>query len=375
MTLKVIFANRKDCFDRMGGDTVQMMKTKEHLEKQYDIEVIYCTSPQEIEKHKDVSIVHIFNIQTIEQTLEYIEICKKNGKKVALSTIYWDLSHAYYIDLLSKLKVFNMDNLSKYKNVCNKVRMNVSKVIGKTKTYGTDTYKELRRKALIDADILLPNSAEELGIVANEFGIPKEILEKKAFLVPNAIENKEKVDIRNSSSINVEGYILQVGRIEPIKNQLNVVKAMFEDKEIPIVFIGRIGNEAYYKEVIKLAEKRGNVFFLGELSHDDLIDYYQKAKVHILPSFRESPGLSTLEALWCGTEIVVATPEYCPVHFYKFDKYGHQCDPYDVKSIRESILTAMENPKNVELPDAYKHYISYENAANITYSSYQSILI
>ncbi|MGR5912432.1 hypothetical protein ACT7DG_19175 [Bacillus cereus] len=82
-----------------------------------------------------------------------------------------------------------------------------------------------------------------------------------------------------------------------------------------------------------------------------------------------------MEALWCGTEIVVATPEYCPVHFYKFDKYGHQCDPYDVKSIRESILTAMENPKNVELPDAYKHYISYENAANITYSSYQSILI
>ena len=48
MTLKVIFANRKDCFDRMG-DTVQMMKTKEHLEEQYDIEVIYCTSPQEIE--------------------------------------------------------------------------------------------------------------------------------------------------------------------------------------------------------------------------------------------------------------------------------------------------------------------------------------
>ncbi len=58
-----------------------MMKTKEHLEEQYDIEVIYCTSPQEIEKYKDVSIVHIFNIQTIEQTLEYIEVCKKKRKK------------------------------------------------------------------------------------------------------------------------------------------------------------------------------------------------------------------------------------------------------------------------------------------------------
>ncbi len=85
---------------------------------------------------------------------------------------------------------------------------------------------------------------------------------KKAFLVPNAIENKEKIDIRNSSSINIEGYILQVGRIEPIKNQLNVVKAMFEDKEIPIVFIGRIGNEAYYKRSYKISrEERKRILF------------------------------------------------------------------------------------------------------------------
>ena len=37
--MEIIFANRKDCFEKPGGDTVQMMKTKEYLEKQFDINI------------------------------------------------------------------------------------------------------------------------------------------------------------------------------------------------------------------------------------------------------------------------------------------------------------------------------------------------
>ena len=58
--------------------------------------------------------------------------------------------------------------------------------------------------------------------------------------------------------------------------------------------------------VIKLGKKRGNTFFLGEISHDDIYPYYSKAKVHVLPSFRESPGLSTLEAAVFGVNCVVS---------------------------------------------------------------------
>ena len=43
--IKIIFANRKDCFDKPGGDTVQMMKTKEYLEKHYPVNINVVLSP------------------------------------------------------------------------------------------------------------------------------------------------------------------------------------------------------------------------------------------------------------------------------------------------------------------------------------------
>lgn len=39
-----------------------------------------------------------------------------------------------------------------------------------------------------------------------------------------------------------------------------------------------------------------NVFFLGQVEHDKLPQFYKLAKVHILASWMETPGLSSLEA-------------------------------------------------------------------------------
>ena len=45
--MEIIFANRKNCFEIRGGDTVQMEKTKEYLEKMYDdIVISYAFTPQ-----------------------------------------------------------------------------------------------------------------------------------------------------------------------------------------------------------------------------------------------------------------------------------------------------------------------------------------
>ena len=128
------------------------------------------------------------------------------------------------------------------------------------------------------------------------------------------------------------------------------------------------------EKIKEIAEKRGNVFFTGKIKEEQLFDLYKRAKVHVLPSFRESPGLSTLEALICGTQIVVSNEKFCPIKYYKFDKYGFVCNPYDVNSIRNSILNAYNNPKDISLPDDYIKFFSYENAANMTYNVYERVL-
>lgn len=50
-----------------------------------------------------------------------------------------------------------------------------------------------------------------------------------------------------------------------------------------------------------------HVFFRGHVRHDQVVDYYRNADVYISPSFYESLGMSTIEAMASGVP-VIATP-------------------------------------------------------------------
>lgn len=372
--LSVIFSNsRSACLTQQGGDTVQMLKTKEFLERKYKINAKLLLDHDSILRDKETQILHIFNLRDVDQLLKLIEAGRKAGKKVVLSSIYWDLSHAYYINFLVKFfKLFKSYPFNKellyFKDSALKLITLIAPLIGKKSTLGTRTYLEKRKEALAKSDVILPNSQEELSILCREFSSG---LAKKAFVVPNAVDLGDSDEADN---IDVKDFVLQIGRIEPMKNQLNVVKAVYDKPEIPIIFIGRINDNTYYEVVQKLSLKRGNVFFIEEMPHNKIIAYYKKAKVHVLPSFIETTGLVSLEALLCGCEIVVSTGEYCPVSYYEFDKYGHLCNPYDYLSIKTAILEAYSSPKNVISQNTdYKHKFSYENVADLTYQAYVGI--
>ncbi len=361
-----------------GGDTIQMIKTKEHLEKidnSLNIEIIL--NPDLI-KDSTANIIHIFNIQSIDETLDYIKECKKYNKKVVLSTIYWDLSHSTYVNYVSgKYNRFSYNKVDY--DICKSVLKLVNfkyRITNKNKDFlGSKIYNSKRKQALIEADLLLPNSDEELEIISNEFDIPLNELKLKSISVPNAIDTNLLSTETSTTPLeiaNLSDFVLCVSRLEPNKNQMGILKALFKSPEIPIVLIGKHANKKYSSQVKKIAEKRGNVYLIDEIKHDALFNIYKKAKVHVLASFRESPGLVTLEALAAGCEIVTASDEYCPAKFYEFDKYAHICDPYNIKSIKNAILEAYKEKRNT-ITKEYLHKFSYHNAAQITYSAYQNL--
>lgn len=172
----------------------------------------------------------------------------------------------------------------------------------------------------------------------------------------------------------LENCILEVARIEPTKNQLGVLLANIENN-YPIVFVGAINNLylSYYKKLRKLADKRGNVFFLGEKKNHELSEIYKMAKVHVLPSFRESPGLVSLEALLYDCNIVVANEKYCPISYYKFDQYAYICDPYSIESIRSAIKKALIEPVKLRDKSYFNNY-SYDKVAKCTYEAYKLLI-
>lgn len=380
--MKIIFANRKNCLSSSGGDTIQMMKTIEYLQKNFDIESKICLEPDEIINDKECKIVHIFNIQTIDDTLALIKASKQVGKKVVLSTVYWDLSHHVYMHKMFQLTK-NIDNMKFYKIFKDAFIKGAyfRQYIPKNKnidSYATKKYIEKRRKALLEADIILPNSSEELSILSKEFDIDIDVLSRKASVIPNAVDihqekTTNKIDILNG----LDNFVLNVGRIEVNKNQYGIVNALFDRPDIPIVFIGRVNEHKvdieYYNKVKELSERRGNVFFINQISQNEVFEYYKKARVHVLPSFRDSPGLSSLEALYFGCEIVTSSEQFCPIDYYKFNEKAHVCNPYSFQSIKNAVLSAYNNPKNLKFDEEYFKHYSYDNVSRLMKITYDKL--
>ena len=367
MIRKVLFYNRSDTFTRWGGDTTQMLKTKEALEA---LGVAVDITLQPTAKFSQYDVLHIFNIQTAGMSMQQIELAK--GKlAIVVSPIYWDLRHIEHdTDVLSCHQsrlarwVAGVDLLLAAKLL--EVKRKLSPRLRRERQEKTKNCRNI----LLAADVLLPNSYAEAEILALLFDAPW--VRPKTIVVPNAVETAmfASAAVPDCKQRLPERFILEVARFEPVKGQLRVLKALMDRPDIPLVFIGSDANSLYRKECAALAELRGNTWFFSEIPHEELPAFYRRAKVHVLPSLRESPGLSTLEAAASGCNCVFSF--HAPVAEY-FGTDGWCCDPCNIVSVRNAILHAWEAPFNSALQKRVLENFTWEAAAEKTLEAYTHI--
>ena len=171
-------------------------------------------------------------------------------------------------------------------------------------------------------DKIISPSAEEKDELLKEYGIPSSKV-KVVFPGVNGalfspIQNHEI--FRESRN---EHTILYIGRIDPIKGLMTIIEALNELREknkdlfnsVKLVVIGGgekekempLNSEAV--RVLRAVEQRklaDKIQFLGSKKHHELRPYYSSADVLIVPSLYESFGLVTIEALACGTPVIVS---------------------------------------------------------------------
>ena len=108
------------------------------------------------------------------------------------------------------------------------------------------------------------------------------------------------------------GYLFFVGTLEPRKNVPGLLQAyrlLLGDgaTSAPLVLVG--GKGWLYDEVFERVEAlrlSDHVHFLHDVPDADLVALYNGAAVLAMPSFYEGFGLPALEAMACGTPVVVA---------------------------------------------------------------------
>lgn len=110
-------------------------------------------------------------------------------------------------------------------------------------------------------------------------------------------------------ALTMKDYILYVGTVEPRKNLKVLIKAFKEIRkryDLSLVIAGRFG--WLYDDIIRYPEELGikDVVFTGYLDEESLLYLYNYASVFVYPSLYEGFGLPPLEAMACGTPVIIS---------------------------------------------------------------------
>lgn len=371
--MKIAFCNREDWNNPLGGDGIQMLKTKESLERLYNLDICIITNPNKLDS--TFSFIHVFNYATVSITKLFFERAEQLGLKIISSPVFWEYKYAI-MPITMRFGFYPSFVSERYMNINIQINNIISKLTN-IPLLISPKFKNYLEFFLKKSNLILPNSKEEGELLLEH------ISKEKDFTL-NSYRNKIKI-VYNGVGIqglnimdkddffakyNIpKNYVLQVSRIQNLKNQLNLIAALASETDIPLVFVGKIIEPKYFNHLKKIAEQRGNVYFLPEVDHSDIYSFYFYAKTHVLLSLRESPGLVSLEALSQGCPIVVADKRFAPVNTY-FDTSVEIVNPLSKDSIRDSVLRSLSKDR-VKMDMSQ---FSWDNVARQTYEAYLSIV-
>jgi glycosyltransferase involved in cell wall biosynthesis len=370
--MKVLMQCRSNFFSMPGGDTIQMLKTKEELEK-YGV-IVDISS--ELEPNLDsYDLVHLSNLTRIQETYLQCLNAYRQNKPIVLSTIFWPMDEFEKRGQIGIRKYINsLLGINQIERIKALARIFLDKSSRNKATFNLVHigYKNMQRIVVDKVNLFLPNSELEMKKLMDYFNIDTD----RYKIIPNGIDSKIASEKINSTINNkykkFEDAIICVGRIETRKNQLALVKAL-DGSEYKLVLVGAVSktHNKYFKKVKKYIDNNKNFHYIQKIENSELYDLYKVCKVSTLPSWLDTPGLVSLEAASMGCNLAISnrgsTKEY-------FKDYASYCDPDDVASIRKAIDDAYNKPKSDILSKyIFKNY-TWEIAAKRTLEAYLNVL-
>lgn len=357
--MRVALITRATLHKVPGGDTVQIEQTAGHL-RQMGVLVDIVPSGSRI-NYSQYDLFHFFNIIRPADLLDHTKKCAKPYVVTPILVDYSEYDRHHRKGISGFILRRFSPSANEYIKTIGRWLMGKDQLV--SKSYLLKGQQLSIRQVLAKASWLLPNSLAEYHDLEVKFGTTTPYT-----IVPNGIDTS--LFTPNSSVSRDPHLVICVARIEGIKNQLHLIRAL-NNTEFTLMLIGSTApnQHNYYTECRKLAAE--NIAFHHHLPHAALLQYYQKATTHVLPSWFETCGLSSLEAAASGCAVVISDRGYARDYFGQDAFY---CDPDDPASILDAIRKAAASKKDGQLSKRITAAYTWEKAATITLDVYQKIL-
>jgi len=379
--VRILFVPRDDADQMFGGDVVQMNKTAEAL-RALGVFVDIGSTARAAESHYDV--VHLWTSLHLPAELapQVLELAPLRGRSlIALSTIWAPHHIVRWMDAARRWLFGRRPNAAELP-IDTGFGDDLDAIAWRTIDFSIEGQPKLSafaphpfmgqcREILRGVDLILPNSWMELKAIFEYLG---DFCAHA--VVPNAVDARdfEGADLDAlPDDLRGEPYALMSARFDSRKQQDFAMLAI-KDLNIPMVFVG----EATDKEILERTRTlaRGSsapVFCHPFVPHGQLRNLYAGARVHLLPSLFESPGLASLEAALLDCAIVVGNLGFESEYFQDGAYY---CDPCSVFSIRNAVARAWNDyPEEARrrkiLADRIRRDYTWHAAAEATLRAYR----
>jgi glycosyltransferase involved in cell wall biosynthesis len=360
--MKVLLLARSTLYTVYGGDTVQIVSTAKYLRKiGVEAEIKLCNENID---YNEYNLLHVFNAIRPADALHHI---KKSKLPYVLSTIFVDFSEYHKANDTGFKKLINKilsPDQFEYVKAIGRWIVNGEKIQSKAYLF-LGHYRSVKKLAA-GAELLLPNSHNEYKRFSKAYNLqmPYEV-------IYNGIDLDIFKDEDEGFPVKREDKnVICIARIEGKKNQLNLIKAL-NNTEFTLTLIGKPAPNhiKYFEECKSIAA--ANIKFIDFLPQEKLSAFYKQAKVHVLPSWNETCGLSSLEAAYYNCNLVITdkgdTEEY-------FGNNAIYCNPASTNSIYKAIKKASELPTNDVLKQKVLETYNWNKAAESTKNTYKQVL-
>ena len=150
---------------------------------------------------------------------------------------------------------------------------------------------------------------------------------------------------------NKENIILTVARLHPVKGLEYAIKACALLKQkanrFKYFIVGEGSEHSKLEHLIRNLQLQDYVFLEGARVKEEVLKYYQKAKIFILPSITEGLPVSLMESMACKVPVIAT--KICGVPELVEDGInGYLVPPKDVQQLAQKMEILLNNPELCE---------------------------